>query len=243
MSSFPSNAPYVGCSSVPFSKATKEIVESVQAMSSSQRQELLKVSDKLLHSTEKNWSLSPSEYLEPSRGLPGLFAYNGEAFKSFDVNSLGNSALQRAKKSLAIVSALYGIVTGEMNIVKYRLEMQSKLQVNGYKNLYSLWRPILTQWLNNQESGFVVNLCSREYSKVFDWKSVTIPVLHIDFKQLKDGEMKSVFTFSKQARGTMARWIFTENIQTIFSIASFDLDGYRLYSHENDNMVFLREEI
>ena len=65
MSSFPSNAPYVGCSSVPFSKATKEIVESVQAMSSSQRQELLKVSDKLLHSTEKNWSLSPSEYLEP----------------------------------------------------------------------------------------------------------------------------------------------------------------------------------
>ena len=62
-------------------------------------------------------------------------------------------------------------------------------------------------------------------------------------KQLKDGEMKSVSTFSKQARGTMARWIFTENIQTIFSIASFDLDGYRLYSHENDNMVFLREEI
>ena len=40
----------------------------------------------------------------------------------------------------------------------------------------------------------------------------------------------------------MARWIFTENIQTIFSLASFDLDGYRLYSHEGDNMVFLREE-
>ena len=97
--------------------------------------------------------------------------------------------------------------------------------------------------VEQSESGFVVNLCSREYSKVFDWKSVTIPVLHIDFKQLKDGEMKSVSTFSKQARGTMARWIFTENIQTIFSIASFDLDGYRLYSHENDNMVFLREEI
>jgi len=25
-------------------------------------------------------------------------------------------------------------------------------------------------------------------------------------------------------------------------LASFDLDGYRLYSHEGDNMVFLREE-
>ena len=197
MSSFPSNAPYVGCSSVPFSKATKEIVESVQAMSSSQRQELLKVSDKLLHSTEKNWSLSPSEYLEPSRGLPGLFAYTGEAFKSFDANSLGNNAIQRAKNSLVIVSALYGIVTGDMNIVKYRLEMQSKLGVNGYKNLYGLWRPILTQWLNKQESSFAVNLCSNEYSKVFDWKSVTMPAVHIDFKQIKNGEIKSVSAFFK----------------------------------------------
>ena len=75
-----------------------------------------------------------------------------------------------------------------------------------------------------------------EYSKVFDWKSVTIPVLStLIFKQLKDGEMKSVSTFSKMSLPTLWRgWIFTENIQTIFSIASFDLDGYHLYSHEND---------
>ena len=242
MGSFPSNAPYVGSASVPFSQATKKVVETIQGMSSGQRKELFKVSDNLFHSVERFWSLPPLEYLEPSQGLPGLFAYTGEAFKSFDAHSLGNNAIQRAKNSLVIVSALYGIVTGEMNIVNYRLEMQSKLGVNGYKNLYGLWRPILTQWLNQQESSFAVNLCSNEYSKVFDWKSVTMPAIHIDFKQMKNGEIKSVSAFSKQARGTMARWIFTENIQTIFSLASFDLDGYRLYSHAGDNMVFLREE-
>jgi cytoplasmic iron level regulating protein YaaA (DUF328/UPF0246 family) len=241
MGSFPSNAPYVGSAAVPFAAATHEVVMRIQALSADQRQHLFKVSDNLFQSVERIWSLSPSEYIKPSQGLSGLFAYTGEAFKSFDAHSLGHNALQRAKKSLVIVSALYGIVTGEMNIVNYRLEMQSKLPINGCKNLYSLWKPILTEWLNNQESSFAVNLCSTEYSKVFEWKSVRIPTVHVDFKQMKNGELKSVSAFSKQARGTMARWIFSENIQTIFSLASFDLDGYRLYSHEGDKMVFLRE--
>ena len=172
MGSFPSNAPYVGSAAVPFAAATHEVVMRIQALSADQRQHLFKVSDNLFQSVERIWSLSPSEYIKPSQGLSGLFAYTGEAFKSFDAHSLGHNALQRAKKSLVIVSALYGIVTGEMNIVNYRLEMQSKLPINGYKNLYSLWKPILTEWLNNQESSFAVNLCSTEYSKVFEWKSI-----------------------------------------------------------------------
>lgn len=241
MGTFPSNAPYVGSAPVPFKSSTTEIVSAVQSLGVDERKKLFKVSDAMFPAVQQLWSLSAKEYIDPSQGLPGLFAYTGEAFKSFDAHSLGPNALQRAKNSLAIVSGLYGIVSGEMNITPYRLEMQSRLTVGTQKNLYALWKPQLTQWLNKQEAGFAVNLCSMEYAKAFDWKSVTTPTIHVDFKQMKNGEQKSISAFSKQARGLMARWIFKENIQTIFGLASFDLDGYRLYSHEGDHMVFLRE--
>lgn len=241
MGTFPSNAPYVGSGPVPFAPETKAIVQVVQGLSEEQKKKLFKVSDAMYPSVEQIWSLNAKEYIEPSQGLPGLFAYTGEAFKSFDAHSLGPNALQRAKNSLAIISGLYGVVTGEMNIVPYRLEMQSRLAVGDHRNLYAMWKPILTNWLNRQEAGFAVNLCSNEYAKAFDWKSIQIPTVHVDFKQMKNGEQKSISAFSKQARGLMARWIFKENIQTIFGLASFDLDGYRLFSHEGDHMVFLRE--
>ena len=241
MGSFPSNAPYVGSAPVPFAPETKAIVQAVQGLSTDEKQKLFKVSDAMYPSVEQIWSLKAKEYIEPSQGLPGLFAYTGEAFKSFDAHSLCPNSLQLLNNSLAIISGLYGVVTGEMNIVPYRLEMQSRLAVDDHKNLYAMWKPVLTNWLNKQEAGFAVNLCSNEYAKAFDWKSIQIPTVHVDFKQMKNGEQKSISAFSKQARGLMARWIFKENIQTIFGLASFDLDGYRLYSHEGDQMVFLRE--
>lgn len=241
MGTFPSNAPYVGSAPVPFKAETAAIVAAVQGLSEAEQKTLFKVSDSLFTAVQSIWSLDKKQYIDPSQGLPGLFAYTGEAFKSFDAYSLGPNALQRAKNSLAIISGLYGVVNGDMNIVPYRLEMQSRLSVGDHKNLNALWKPLLTKWLNKQEAGFAVNLCSTEYAKAFDWKSVTMPTIHVDFKQMKNGEQKSISAFSKQARGLMARWIFKENIQTIFGLASFDLDGYRLYSHEGDHMVFLRE--
>ena len=241
MGTFPSNAPYVGSAQVPFAQETTSVVKAVQGLRLHQKKELFKVSEAMLLAVEQLWSLEPEQYIDPSQGLPGLFAYTGEAFKSFDAHSLGPNALQRAKNSLAIISGLYGVVTGDMNIVPYRLEMQSKIEVANHKNLYALWKPILTNWLNKQDASYVVNLCSNEYGRAFDWKTVQIPTVHVEFKQMKNGEQKSISAFSKQARGLMARWIFKENIQTIFGLASFDLDGYRLYSHQGDRMVFLRE--
>ena len=150
----------------------------------------------------------------PFAGLPGLFAYTGEAFKSFDAYSLGPNALQRAKNSLAIISGLYGVVNGDMNIVPYRLEMQSRLVLVTIR-IYMRYGNRCSPNGSTNKSGFCCNLCSTEYAKAFDWKSVTMPTIHVDFKQMKNGEQKSISAFSKQARGLMARWIFKENIQTI----------------------------
>lgn len=240
MATFPVDAPWVGNASVPFPEESKKVIKAVQALSKKRKKELFKVSDAMLPGVLDMWSLKHGEFLDPAMGLPGLFAYTGESFKALDAHSLGQNALQRAKNSIAVLSGLYGVVTPDHNIMPYRLEMQSKLATGSNKNLYALWKPLLTAWINAHEAPFIVNAMSGEYSKAVDWRSVQKPVVHVDFKQMKDGVPKSISAFSKQARGHMARWIVQQNVQTIFGLASFDKEGYRLYSHEGDQMIFLR---
>ena len=227
--------------SVHFGQSTKAVVEAVQKLSSEKLQALLKVSDAMLPRVKFSWEPKPEEFLACKKGISGLNAYQGEAFKQLDIASLSDNGLARAQQSLAILSGLYGAVTADMVILPYRLEMQSKLSVGEHHNLYSLWKPILTSWINKHSAPFIVNCCSGEYSKVIDWKKVNKPVIHVDFKQMSNGAAKSISVFSKQARGAMARWIFQNDIQTIFGLASFKEEGYSLFSQEEDKMIFLRE--
>lgn len=224
-----------------FPARTTAVVKAVQALSAAEKKVLFKVSDALFESTTQLWNPALEEFLAPEgQGVPGVFAYSGEAFKSLDASSLSVDALNRAKDALVVLSGLYGVVTGGVNVRPYRLEMQSKLAVEDARNLYAWWKPVLTEWLDAQSAPFIINACSGEYSKAVDWKSVRTAVIHVDFKQMKNGTMKSISAFSKQARGTFARWVLQENVQTIFGLASFTKDGYQLLSHEGDKMVFLR---
>lgn len=234
--------PFVGGKELPFAEYTSLVVRAVQALSKEDKKVLFKASDALMEQVEMLWSFEPSEYLVPQNPLAGAFAYTGEAFKRLSLGTLPKDAVQRARYGLAVVSALYGVVTPQTPIMPYRLEMQSKLAAGDAKNLYALWRPVLTKWLNDQPNEFIVDLCSGEYHKAFVWKEVNKPVVHVDFRQSKNGKLRSISAFSKQARGAMARWIFNQNIQTIFGLASFDKDGYTLYSHEGNQMVFVRED-
>ena len=47
-----------------------------------------------------------------------------------------------------------------------------------------------------------------------------------NFKQLKDGNYKTIAIFSKRARGLMTRYIIDNNIDSIDGIKSFNSDGY-----------------
>ena len=51
-------------------------------------------------------------------------------------------------------------------------------------------------------------------------------VYSANFKQLKDGNYKTIAIFSKKARGMMARYIIENNITDMSSLKSFNYDGY-----------------
>jgi cytoplasmic iron level regulating protein YaaA (DUF328/UPF0246 family) len=70
---------------------------------------------------------------------------------------------------------------------------------------------------------------------------VNTPVVQVDFKQLKNGQMKSVSAFSKQARGAFVRWCLENNIKEMSSLTSFSEMGYRMHTFDDNKLVFLRD--
>ena len=233
--------PYSTSRQLIFPKKTEMVITAVQKLSEKAGKALFKVSDKLWPDVHAMWSKGQSHYLRPSPGVAGIHAYSGEAFKFLDSGSLSERALARAQERLVILSALYGAVHADAVVVPYRLEMLSKLAAGKAKNLYALWKPVLTAWVNEGDADFVVDACSGEYSKAIDWKAVEKPVVAVDFKQRKNGQVKSVSAFSKQARGAFVRWMLDADVHTISGLEAFKELGYELHSSEDNKLVFLRD--
>ena len=129
-------------------------------------------------------------------------------------------------------------------IQPYRLEMGTKFQINKSKNLYEFWRSKVTSFLNVEmkQDEILVNLASQEYFKAIDTKVLKAKLIHIDFKEFKNGNYKTIAIFSKRARGLMTRFIVENNAQTVEDIKVFNLNRYRYdknLSSEN-RLVFTR---
>ena len=224
-----------------FPEITTKVVGSIQGLKLEAAKKLFKVSDALWPEVAAMWSKDSESYTNPEVGLSGLEAYTGEAFKFLNAAELSPEGNSNAQQSLYILSALYGVVSANMHIAPYRLEMQSRLEVDSHRNLYSLWRPILTQWMNTLDAPFIIDACSGEYSKAIDWKNVKRPYVQVDFKQLKNDQIKSVSAFSKQARGAFVRWCLENNIKEMEPLTSFQEMGYRMHTFDDNKLVFLRD--
>ena len=130
--------------------------------------------------------------------------------------------------TVRIISGLYGLLKPLDLIQPYRLEMGTKMPVGASKNLYEFWRRKLTESINQElkDGEIFLNLASNEYTKAIDTKVLKTPMITANFKQLKDGNYKTIAIFSKRARGLMVRYIIDNNIDSINGIKGFNSDGY-----------------
>lgn len=145
------------------------------------------------------------------------------------------------QEHLRILSGFYGILKPLDGVFPYRLEMQSKAGIKGFKNLYDFWGRSIYDALVREEDC-IINLASREYSKCIE-KYVTPEVSYITcvFGCLKDGRVKSKATQAKMARGEMVRYMAEENIETADRLREFCGLGFsysQAHSSENE-YVFL----
>jgi len=231
--------------SIPnFLSESKKINELLKKKSPSELKSLMSISEKL---AELNWNRN-NTFKTPfniENARPSIFTFNGDVYSGLDAFSLSMGQLNQAQKSLRILSGLYGLLKPLDLIQPYRLEMGTKLNVEGSLNLYGFWRNKITNKLNDElnENEFFVNLASNEYSSAIDRKLLKTTMISPSFKDMKNGKLKIISFYAKKARGMMVRYILDNEIINLEDLRGFDYGGYSYSSEESEKMkelVFIR---
>ena len=189
--------------------------------------ELMSISSslgELNYQRNNSWKLP----FNSSNSRQAIYAFNGDVYKGIDAYSISQDKIELMQDTVRIISGLYGLLKPLDLIQPYRLEMGTKMPIGSNKNLYEFWKRKLTDSVNQElKNGEVfLNLASNEYIKAIDTKVLKSPMITANFKQLKDGNYKTIAIFSKKARGLMTRYIIDSNINSIEGIKGFNSDGY-----------------
>ena len=109
--------------------------------------------------------------------------------------------------------------------------MGTKLPTPRGKNLYEFWGDSVTQEINQRvmtsKSEYVLNLASKEYFSVVNTKLLAVPVVSPIFKDVRKGVPKVISFLAKRARGAMARYVVSNQIQTPEGLTRFREGGYQ----------------
>src|SRR5690606_36490099 len=116
---------------------------------------------------------------------PALLTFSGDVYQGLRADTLDKRSLNRAEKSIRILSGLYGLLRPHDLIQPYRLEMGTSLTVARKKSLYAFWGDSITQLLEQDiqatKSKTIVNLASQEYTKAIHLSKLSVPVLDVQF--------------------------------------------------------------
>ena len=240
---FKSQLPTEKNTSLCFEKEAEYLNSILKRKSPKDLSDIMGVSTKIAdlnYERNHNWSLPFTK----KNARQSVYAFSGDVYKGLDAYSIDNNKIDFMQSTVRIISGLYGLVKPLDLIQPYRLEMGTKLSFHGNKNLYDYWREKITNQLNTElsENEPVLNLASNEYFKAIDSKVINSDIYSANFKQLKDGDYKTIAIFSKKARGMMTRYIIENNITDISSLKSFNYDGYIYHEHLSSEreMIFTR---
>ncbi|SUZ58245.1 uncharacterized protein METZ01_LOCUS11099 [marine metagenome] len=241
---FEKELPTKGFSIPDFLSESKVINDSLKKRSPSELKSLMSISDKL---ADLNWNRNNSfkTPFNTDNARPSIFTFNGDVYNGLDAFTLSTEQIKNAQSSLRILSGLYGLLKPLDLIQAYRLEMGTKLNVNGSVNLYDFWKNKITHKLNEEikENELFINLASNEYSSVIDKKELKTNMISPIFKDMKNGKLKIISFYAKKARGMMVRYILDNDINNEEDLKGFNYGGYSFSQPESDNsneLVFIR---
>lgn len=171
---------------------------------------------------------------------PALYTFKGDVYDNMNVTEYTPKQVAFAQKHVRILSGLYGLLRPLDLMQPYRLEMGTKLAIGSSKNLYQFWGGHITERLNEEAGGVVVNLASQEYFSAVNPKLLTARLVHIHLRQEKGGKMKTIGLMAKRARGMVADWVVREGISNVDQLKNFSEGGYRFREDLSnaDNWVF-----
>ncbi len=224
---------------------SEQLMAELKKKQPSEIKSLMSVSDRLaeLNHTRFQRFKTPFKLGEAKQAV---LAFQGDVYSGLKAEEMNADDLAFAQNHLRILSGLYGYLKPLDLIMPYRLEMKTKLAVGKHENLYQFWGDTLTECLNKElsEEAAVINLASNEYFKAIKPEKLNGRLIHIQFKDTKDGKTRVVAIYAKIARGAMARAIIKNRVNNPEDIKQLVVDNYRYQDELSDKntWVFTRQQ-
>ena len=170
---------------------------------------------------------------------PAVLAYEGIQYQYMAPGVFTDQEFDYIQEHLRILSGFYGILKPFDGVTPYRLEMQAKLRVGEYKDLYAYWGDSLAKALL-EGTDCIVNLASKEYSVcVTRYLPDSVRFITCVFGEEKDGKVIEKGTMCKMARGEMVRFMAENQITDPGKIKDFGRLGYRFDETLSDDKIFI----
>jgi cytoplasmic iron level regulating protein YaaA (DUF328/UPF0246 family) len=154
-----------------------------------------------------------------------MHRYTGVLYQELAWRDLTAAARRRGELQVRTVSGLWGLVAPCDPIPPYRLKMSASLE--GFGRLSTWWRPRLAPVLAALSDGRVVwDLLPGEHEAAMDW-SACAPSRRVTVRFL-DREGRTVSHWNKLLKGSLVRWLLSEQPSGPEALASFRHPlGYR----------------
>ena len=230
------------CSSLPvFMEQTEILMQWIRSLSYAKQKKLWACNDKIARQNAERFA-----HMDLRKNLtPALLSYDGIQYTYMAPAVFEEGQYDYVQEHLRILSGFYGVVKPMDGVVPYRLEMQSKAAVAGYKNLYDFWGDSLYREVVD-DSMVIVNLASKEYSKSSE-KFLRPGDRYITciFGELEGEKVVQKGVYAKMARGEMVRYMAGVQAEEPEQMKDFNWSGYRFDESRSSETeyVFIRTEV
>lgn len=200
----------------------EEVLSWLRGQSHEDLQKLWKCNDKIAFQ-----NFERLEHMDLFHRLtPAILSYEGIAYQYMAPAVFETSQFDYIQEHLRILSGFYGVLKPMDGVTPYRLEMQAKASIGGYRDLYDLWGDRLYKTVRD-ESGVIINLASKEYAKCIEkYLSEDDKYITVVFCEKAGDKLVTKGTYAKMARGEMVRYMAERKIEDAVEIRNFDRLGY-----------------
>jgi len=226
-------------SSVQFLNETKYLIEQLKDYKVNEIKQLMGLSDNLAKLNHERYQQFD---LKSEKVNPAIYMFQGDVYKAVQADKFSENDLAFAQDNLRIISGLYGLLKPLDLVFPYRLEMGTKMKTKKGKNLYKFWGDKLSNALSVEmkDEEVLVNLASNEYSKSLQLERFKQPIITPIFKDYKNGKLKVISFFAKEARGAMVNFIIKNKIKDPKDLKAFSSLSYKFSKEDGGDILFVR---
>lgn len=213
----------------------QKIVNHINELSVDEIMSIMNVNSKIADLNKKRYEKMKFD----DKGSPAILAYTGTVYKNMNPSIFNRDEIEFCKNKIRILSGLYGVLNPYDSVYEYRLELKTKIRIDGKKDLYDYFGKTIHEDLTKEDRE-IVNLCSNEYSKaVKPYISEKDHFINCNFKILKNGKLKTLATDAKAARGRMINFVVKNKIDKISDLKEFNELGYKFEKSLSENYEYV----